>query len=168
MPPRLIIVRAITLALRLVKAAQSSSCGKSQRCGWKRRKASALLRIVSRSASSLVSPLRLPSSIAATIVMAFASPMPRKAISSSTVRRASRPRLLSTVPRIRCESCTAVSLLLPDPIKIAISSASLSAAAPLSRIFSRGRSSSANSLMRSLSSIAPNRYALRMASVCCG
>ena len=86
--------------------------------------------------------LRLPSSKAAIIEIAFASPIPLKAINCEIDSFPKAFKLVSTLAKIRLLKPTADSFLLPEPIKIAINSASLKTLLPFNISFSRGLSSS--------------------------
>jgi hypothetical protein len=78
--------------------------------------------------------LRLrPISNAAIIEMALASPMPLNLQSSTTVSFASAFKSLLQECKIRLLNSTAVSVVEPEPIKIAINSASVKVLLPLSK-----------------------------------
>ena len=94
---------------------------------------------------------RLPSSRAAMTVILLAGPKPLNREKSRTSHLASRLRSLPQVASTRCISVTAVSSVLPEPMRMASSSASLKASVPFCIIFSRGRSSSAHWLIFSFS-----------------
>ena len=102
-----------------------------------------LLEIIFSRFSVSVSFLLLPSSSAATIEIAFASPMPLNFIKSCTESLASSFRLFPNRDRILFASSTAVSFFVPDLMRMAMSSTSVSICLPFKRSFSRGRSSSA-------------------------
>ena len=93
---------------------------------------------------------RLPSSHAARIVMALAGPMPLYLSKSLMDSFPSVLRLLLQSPSTCFIRSTAVWCALPEPIKMASSSALDSHSAPSRSKRSRGRSSSAQSLMFSL------------------
>ena len=119
---------------------QNSSCASSPITGCISSKTDWLESILCCCKAS--SPLRrLPNSKAARMVKAFASPIPLNSISCFRDNFPRALKLLSTLAKIRLHSSTALSFLLPEPIKIATNSASLNAAFPLSLNFSRGRSS---------------------------
>lgn len=71
--------------------------------------------------------LRLPNSNAAIIDMALASPIPLNAVSCLIDSFPNSLKLLSVLAKIRLDNATALSVLVPEPIKIATSSASLKA-----------------------------------------
>ena len=75
---------------------------------------------------------------------ALAGPMPLNREKSRTSHLPRRLRSLPQAASMRCISVTAVSSVLPEPMRIASSSASLKASAPFCIIFSRGRSSAAH------------------------
>ena len=106
-------------------------------------------RIVGRSGRSW-RVRRLPSSRAAMMLMLLAGPSPLKRAKSRTCHLPRRCRLLPASASTRCIRATALSSVLPEPIRMASSSASVRASAPFCIIFSRGRSSSAHWLMLSL------------------
>ena len=87
---------------------------------------------------------RLPSSQAARIEMALASPMPLYWQSSRMVIFPRVFRLLLQSAKSRFISSTALSFVEPEPMRIASSSAFVRFSAPSDAIFSRGRSSSAH------------------------
>jgi hypothetical protein len=98
--------------------------------------------------STVSSTLRLlPNSRAAIMVIALASPIPLNCINCDKLSLPNAFKFWLTLANIRLLKSTAVSFLLPDPIKIAINSASLKAFLPLSINFSRGLSSSDQLLM---------------------
>ena len=94
---------------------------------------------------------RLPSSQAARMVIAFASPTPLYRQRSRMVSFPKVFRLLLQSARICLISVTASSFVDPEPTSMANNSASVSADGPSRMSFSRGRSSSAHWLMFSLS-----------------
>ncbi|MCY1243260.1 hypothetical protein D3C86_1585740 [compost metagenome] len=89
---------------------------------------------------------RRPNSIAAIMVIAFASPIPLKVINCS-LESFPKAFRFSTLANMRLLKATALSVKFPEPIKMAISSALLKASLPLSFSFSRGLSSSAQFLI---------------------
>ncbi|MNG16483.1 hypothetical protein D3C84_1004030 [compost metagenome] len=95
--------------------------------------------LISSTASSALR--RRPSSKAEIIVIALASPIPLKFINCE-MDIFPKTFKLSALAKILLLKSTADSFRLPEPIKIAINSASLKAFLPLSINFSRGRSSS--------------------------
>ena len=109
--------------------------------------------------------LRLPSSQAASTVMAFASPMPLYSHSSRIDFLPSVFRLLLQSFSTCLISSTAVSFVEPEPMRMASSSALLSACAPFCISFSRGRSSSAHWVMLSFPALSASVPAKPVASV---
>ncbi len=106
-----------------------------------------LLELIAFFSSPSVSFLLLPNSSAATMLIALASPIPLNCFKSEIE---SFPNLFKSFLmelKIRFESSTAVSFLLPELINMAINSASDSAPLPFESNFSRGLSSSAHALI---------------------
>ena len=104
-------------------------------------------------ASAVSRERRLPSSQAARMLTALASPMPLYSHSWCMDRFPRVLRLLLQSLSSRFISSTAVSRVLPEPMRMASSSALERASAPSDMSFSRGRSSSAHWLMFSFSMV---------------
>ncbi len=81
------------------------------------------------------------------IEIALASPIPLNFCKSATDNFPSLFKLLSIEAKILLDKSTALSFRLPEPIKIAINSASDNADFPFNTNFSLGLSSSAHDLM---------------------
>ena len=91
---------------------------------------------------------RRPNSRAAMILIALASPIPSNSlINSPTESLLKLLRLPPTRFKIRWDNSTAVSRLFPEPMSIATNSADDKARVPFNMSFSRGRSSSAQSVI---------------------
>src|SRR5690606_24145763 len=91
--------------------------------------------------STVSSPLLLrPSSMAAIMVKALASPIPLKEVSCFRFIFPNWFKLFWEEERILLHRSTALSLVLPDPIRIARSSASVKDNLPFAISFSLGRS----------------------------
>ncbi len=146
MPPELMTSKWSILFARFRKTTAKISCGRSRNLACRNFAMPVLLLICGFSRLSVAS-LRLPNSIAAAIVTAFASPMPLIFMSSLTDSLPSSTRLFL----LRCMTSrprsTADRSRVPFCMRMDSSSTSLRLAAPSSRNFSRGLSVCAHDLM---------------------
>ena len=90
---------------------------------------------------------RFPSSQAARMVMALAGPTPLNLHKSLMLILPSAFKLSSQLCMTRCIRATAFSSLVPEPMRMARSSAVDNAPGPFASNFSRGRSSKLKSVM---------------------
>ena len=103
----------------------------------------ALLLVILGNSTASSSLLLRPNSNAVIIEIALASPIPLNFVRSETTNFPNLFKLLSIEAKILFDSATALSFLLPEPIKIAINSVSDNAVFPFKSNFSLGLSSSA-------------------------